>query len=135
MGVHVTWDNDEKTAIRYDLAGRWTWDEFFPVYQQATQMIAPLEYKVEFIVNLADEVTQKGFVPPNLLSRLSDLNKHQPPNVGATYVVGVPFLKVLYNVAVKVYPVMAERYVYVTSLEEARQLIALKVNRNAKLNA
>lgn len=35
MSVQVSWDNEDKTVIRYDLGGRWKWEEFYPCYQQA----------------------------------------------------------------------------------------------------
>lgn len=94
-------------------------------------MIAPLDHKVEFIVNPADEITRKGYAPPNALSRLWDLNKRSPANVGTTYVIGTPLLKALYGVAMKVYPALSDRYVYVSTLEEARQIIADKHKRGA----
>ena len=131
MGVQVSWDNDDKTVIRYDLAGRWQWEEFYPKYQQAVEMIAPLDHKVDFIVNPADEVTRRGYAPPNILSRLWDLNKRSPANVGTTYVIGSPLLKALYSVAMKVYPALSKNYVYVSSLEEARQVTAEKLKHEA----
>jgi hypothetical protein len=124
MGVQVVWDDAEKRALRYDLSGRWQWDEFFPVYNQAVEIIKPLTYDVHFIVNPADDVTRGGYLPPNVLSQIGKLNKINPPNVGVTYVIGTPVLQVLYDVFRKVYPRIAHKYVHVRSLEEARRLIA-----------
>ena len=48
MSVTVVWDNERKTVIRYDMLGRWNWNEFQVEFQKAKAMLDSVEHTVDF---------------------------------------------------------------------------------------
>jgi hypothetical protein len=123
MPVAVQWDNPEKTIIRYDLTGRWTWDEFFATYAEASGMLASVEHTVNFIVNPLDYLSQ-GYLPAGTLQKTIGLYRNGPPNTGITIVVGAgSFFRSLHGISQRIYPKAAARYKFAISIEEARSML------------
>ncbi len=51
MTINVTWDNDEKTTIRYDFAANWMWQEFDTAIDSGYQMMSIVPHTVDNIIN------------------------------------------------------------------------------------
>lgn len=124
MPVSVEWDNEAKNVLRYDLGGRWTWDEFFKAFNDGKDLMAEVTHVVHFIVNPLDTVSN-GYLPPGALTHAHNISRAAPPNAGATVLVGGgPFLKAMYTVGQRLYPRVSNQYKIVDSLETARAELA-----------
>ena len=123
MSVTIQWDNEEKTILRYDMSGFWTWDEFFPAFEQGKQMISEVEHEVSFIVNPLDNQS-RNHIPTSVLTHIRSINRNVPPNAGPTVSVSVSnFARALIRTLSYLAPQIAERYFFADSLEQARILL------------
>jgi hypothetical protein len=121
MPVHIQWDNDDKTAIRYDYEGKWSWDELYDVSKKAVEMFHSVNHKVNVIHNLANSPN----LPSGALSHAHRFSAQNPENWGISVVVGTSaFVSSLIQVFRKVYRQFGERYYTAMTLEQARQVLA-----------
>jgi len=49
MPLNVYWDNDQKTIIRCDSSGRWTWEEYHTALEQIAGMMRTVSHRVHMI--------------------------------------------------------------------------------------
>jgi hypothetical protein len=59
MPIDVTWDNEAKTVLRYDIGEYWNWDDFPTAVRQAERMRAEVLHPVSLII-----AAQDGMRPP-----------------------------------------------------------------------
>ncbi len=124
MGVQVQWDNPQKTILRYDFTGRWTWDEFYAAYNIAKILLSTTPHKVYFILHPLDDISRRH-TPPNAMSHMISIWRRTAPNAGKTVSVGGSmFSRTLFGMASKVNPKIAEMHAFAPSLDEARALLA-----------
>ena len=123
MPVRTHWDNEAKTALRYDLEGEWTWDEFHTAAEEGKTMRREVAHTVDIIANLDNSVR----IPPNALSQMKQFTYADRENKGLTIIAGGGgFTIALVRVYTRVFR-SAQDYVRAfRSLEEARQFIAEK---------
>src|SRR5215813_1926353 len=65
MSVHVEWDNDKHSAVRWTFVGRWTWGEF----DDALKVVRALLDSINRPVDMICDVTQMSILPPDIVSR------------------------------------------------------------------
>jgi hypothetical protein len=100
MGVQVAWDNAEKTIVRYVFEGKWTWEEFFPVYDNAIAMEKSVPHRVHVILDLRKAIG----VPANTLMQVKKISDKQPDNIGLNVLVTKSsFIHSLYQIGIKFY--------------------------------
>lgn len=123
MPVSVSWDNESKTVIRYDLEGRWTWDEALTAFDTAALMLAEVQHTVNFIVNPVDPVSQI-YVPPNTLGNLITLYRRSTDNAGiSVLLINNATVRTLTRLMSTLNPAVATRFLFADSLEEARLIL------------
>lgn len=128
MAVDIVWDNDEQTILRYDVEGHWTWDQFMIAYKKGLDMLTHITHRVDFMVNPLDSKS-RGYVPSNMIFHVVTLHRNAPPNVGLTAVIGGSgFFKTLNELNRRLYPRIAERFVFIESLDEARAVLKAKTS-------
>lgn len=121
MAIQVVWDNECKTAIRHDFAGRWTWDEFWELCRVTKCMVESVPHQVDIIANMRETVMPRG------RSTMSNMRKARflsAPNQGIIVVVVNPFLKSLLSLFMSFDPEMIGIMFSAESVEQARQVIA-----------
>ncbi|MFN8376170.1 MAG: hypothetical protein U0694_25260 [Anaerolineae bacterium] len=124
MGVQVQWDNPEKTILRYDMSGKWTWDRFFNAYEAGKALMNTVSHKVNFILNPTDEIS-RAYTPPNAMSHMISIGRKAHPMAGKTVSISNnTFTRVLLQMVSKVNPKIAEMYAFADSLEDARVMLA-----------
>jgi hypothetical protein len=124
MGVKAVWDNEQHTIVRYDLSGRWTWDEFFIAYEDAKAMLNATPHAVHFILNPTDAAS-RSHLPPGIVSHIGNIGRARLPNAGITVAIGSSnFVKSLVNTAARLYPRIRKTYQFVETLDDARALLA-----------
>lgn len=125
MSIHVMWDNDEKTVVRYVYEGRWTWEDFEAARREAAELLKTVNHQVDVIVDVQDS----KLLPNSAISRGRELSKSDPTvfaNEGITVIVGAStFVRAMYDMTVKIYPALTQKqgYRFVKGLAEARSLI------------
>lgn len=125
MAVEILWDNDEKTILRYQVNGRWTWDEFWSAFNQSLRMTDEVDHMVDFIFGDADIAIRS--LPPGLLTQLGAVVRRRHPRAGTTVFLASErssVRTVWYRLAIKMYPRIGEKYAFATTLDEARALLA-----------
>jgi hypothetical protein len=129
MGITVSWDNESKTATRYDFQGRWTWDEFRRATVEAFALTSSVTHRVDSI-----SYFHKGAdLPSNALFHFSKAMKDAPTNRGMTIIVGgTVLINNLVSIFSKVYKPLGARLMLAHTLEEARQKLAAKRPQSAE---
>jgi hypothetical protein len=130
MPVHVQWDNPENTILRYDVEGHWTWEEFLEAFQKARIMAASTQHTIHAIVHPADNKSL-GYLPSGTLSQVIQLYRNAPSNFGLTAIISdSDFFNIFNRISRQLYPRIADRYLFVASLEEARSLLLNRPGNN-----
>jgi hypothetical protein len=121
MVIRYYWQDDEKTLIRYELEGSWTWDEMYQVLYEAREEILAIDHRVDAIIDLRNthNVPAAGLTH---IKRVSDLNT--PNTVLSVFVTSSGFFRSLYEMAARIHKKVAQHYRIVSTIEEAEALIA-----------
>jgi hypothetical protein len=90
MPVITQWDNDEKTIVRHDFQGKWTWEEFLAAERKANELVAGVTHRVDIISDM-----REGTMPrEGALANARGVIKRLKPNIGVIVVVTNPLLAV-----------------------------------------
>jgi len=85
MGITITWDNEDRTILRLDFAGMWSWEEYDEAVDSAYIMIAQSGHKVDIITNLSRDT----ILPTDeSLRHFQRALRQMPSNVGLTVTSG-----------------------------------------------
>jgi len=124
MPVRVRWYDDTQTTVLYEFSGKWTWNEFYPVYQQAYEMITSVEHIVHSISMPTDDEA-RGHVPVGALTHIPSIIRKTPSNGGiAAVITQGRFWRTMDGVIGKMLPAYRNNVAFVASLEEALARIA-----------
>ncbi len=120
MPVSVSWDNPEKTIIyaRYE---RWSWDDFYDALTQCTELSSTVNHMVYIICDLVDSLVPKGGTITHAAATLKQDNER----VGLIILVTPNrFVHALTQMSSRIIPGFQKKYRIVSTLENARELIA-----------
>ena len=121
MAVKVYWENDEKTIIRYDFEGHWTWDDLYPEYDRAIKMEKSVDHCVDVILDMRESQS----IPLSAITHVRSIAGKQPDNVGLSVLVTTNrAILTLYNVGMKIDKNIAKYFAAASTIEEAYALIA-----------
>lgn len=125
MPIEIVWDNPEHTILRYDIRGKWTWEDLFSARDQVFALMDSVNAKrVDAIIHFKESLN----LPPGAMSQLKQLREHPHPKAGLTVMVGANrFMRTMFGTFTKVYNTATGHsvdFVYAKSLEEARDVIA-----------
>ena len=123
MPVTIEWDNPEKTIVRMEMIGNWTWDEARAGADKGYVMLDSVDYEVGTIIDFS----QGTSLPPSALANARSMIQRRHPRTGLTVFVGANavFLS-LWSVFSKVYSLFARKQnsVFAGTVEEARTLLS-----------
>jgi hypothetical protein len=124
MPVDVDWDDERKIAIRFELSGRWTWDEFYPAYDKAHTLMDTVDYPVALIFH-PDRIAAVHY-PSDMASNTRTLDKHRHPRMGLSLTVTDNAGAVIRAMvkAASVFLPKDRQTQFVNSLEEARAIVS-----------
>src|SRR5262245_51796 len=109
MPVNIYWDNEEKTIVRMEYVGRWTWEELFTATTQSHTMLDEVAHKVDFI----HVWLQSDGMPPSVLVHAKNLIEKRHPNVGVVVLVwSNTLIKAMWTAFSKVYANLTKRYTF-----------------------
>ena len=124
MPVHVNWDDAERTIIRVEYVGSWTWEECFEALSQANGLSASVDHPVARIV----DTSEGSMTPPNAMAQIPTLVKLVDPRMDMHVSVGANRLGHMMSdlfFRLGSPTVQRERYHWAESVEQARFLIRL----------
>lgn len=122
MQIQVSWDSEAHLILRVDFEPTWDWKDWGTAKQQIDSMIAssPNDHFYT-LLNAPSTVT----LPPNFLSKSSNMAFRKNPRVRRSYVVAPnTFARVLLGTLTKISPAAAQNIKVVASLDEAYARIA-----------
>jgi hypothetical protein len=124
MPLIVSWDNDDKTAIRVDSPSIWTWEDFDNAVDEAFVMIRSVEHAVSMIITTSSgKAAPKGLPVPHIMRMI----RNKPKNAGVAVIVDPRrqerFAARVFAAVLKVRKNAAQQTLYASSLEEARSII------------
>jgi hypothetical protein len=131
MPVNVQWDNPEKTIILQQYEGDVSVDEYLYVINRTFHMIASVPQTVHLIYDR----TRMKASPPAISRVFQVAGKHITPNLGMKIIVGANHATMINLQLCKVVaPELAKNIHLVSSLTEARQIIAVQdIDRQARV--
>jgi hypothetical protein len=122
MSINVTWDNSEKSAIRFDFEGQWSWSEFDLSVDRAHEMAKPIVSRVGYVFNFLRSAPMPHGLP---LLHFRRALKYTPPNTGLTVIIAKPgcnyFDETVFAMLQKLHNKSGERITVVDSVEKARK--------------
>ncbi|NWG16714.1 MAG: hypothetical protein HXY41_08775 [Chloroflexi bacterium] len=130
MPVTVEWDNAEKTIVRMEMVGAWTWDEAYAGAESGYALLEEVGYEVGVIIDFSRGTR----LPPNAITSARHMIQRRHPRTGLTVFVGANNLFVaLWNTFSKVYALFAHQQnsVFADSVKQAREILS----RNAPAGA
>ena len=126
MSITVSWDNAEKTVIYYAFDGSWDWDDFDAAFEQSVTMTESVEHYVHIIADLRNSDS----LPDGALLYIRRVMRVIPPNRGKIVVLGGgKNVKILMDMATRIYKKIAHRFIVVDDLTDA--YVALRIAPNA----
>ncbi len=122
MGITVSWDDEEKTAIRHDYDLQWDWDDFNTAISQTVAMIEGVQRRVDIICNVLNTKipTSSDYILHG--RRALILLNRWLGNIAVVSTSTLVFAMI--NVFVRVYPEWRGRFIVVSTLELARAALA-----------
>ncbi len=123
MPITINWLDADKTIIRYEFEGHWTWTDLHDAIKQVNSMLESVVHPVYVII----DVSKGSVVPSGAISQMRMGNMNPASNwAGGVFVGMSTFLRTLISTFGRVYPKMGERYIVANSMDEALQIIKQK---------
>ncbi|GAB4521392.1 MAG: hypothetical protein OHK0046_32710 [Anaerolineae bacterium] len=124
MTITIVWDDAEKTRLRYDISGAWTWQELHEA--QATIFAMMDESPRARIGTIAHFTEGKVSIPPNTARDIQRLRFAAHPKAGLTVIVGASgAMKAAFRLLRTAYTMTGRsvEFAYANALEDARLLL------------
>ncbi len=131
--VNVSWDDADRTILRVDFFGDWTWDEMRVAVAKVTRMCEEVGYDV----NVIGDLTYAGRLPSPFLSQLRRVIENHPSGIDLTVVAGMSdVVQIFWKILMQTYGrlVSDNRFLVVKTVPNARALIAERIDK-ASLSA
>ena len=119
MGITVVWDNEEKTAIRYDFQGEWSWEDFRAATMQSGAMTGEVDHPVDLIANMLESAP----LPDGAMFQFNRALRNAPRGRGMFVIVaGDSWMKALSTVLDRAGG--GGRFALASTMSEAREKVA-----------
>jgi hypothetical protein len=129
MSIYVGWDSPEQTIIRWEVEGRWDWDEFEAAQQQSVALIQTVPH----VVHIIADVSNSAKLPSNALASFRSYRHSGLNNVGQVALVQAsPLIRAAAKVIEKIAPQAVSRFHFVNTLDEAREILSKQAVRSIK---
>lgn len=117
MPIHVSWDNEHRTVIRYEFLNPWTWQDLSAAIDRVDEMIRDVPYTVHFIADM----TRGDTLPDKFLTHISALSRKVRGRDGLIAVVNTnTFAQAVYGIFTRLNNNVMSRVVFTPSLQAAR---------------
>jgi hypothetical protein len=130
MTVNIEWDNEEKTVVRMEMVGKWTWTEAYEGSQKGYAMLETVDYVVNIIIDLR----RSSGLPMLALTHARNMIARRHPRTGLTVFIGVNALfLMLWRTFKSAYPKISATsdFTFAATIDEAHQIFAERAGRAA----
>jgi hypothetical protein len=123
MPILISWDTDEKHAIRMDISSLWNWNDVWSALDEIHALLEQVDYTVSIIIPNSDIVVRS--LPPGLLTQVGAFNRRRHPRSGLMLFIDETESnagKLWYRMIGSVYPNFFNLFQFVASEEKSRQI-------------
>ncbi|MEO8606615.1 MAG: hypothetical protein ABI690_01935 [Chloroflexota bacterium] len=126
MPIQIVWENPEHSVARFEIVGKWTWEEFYLAYGSFWDEIAESDQQVDAIV----DVTRTSGIPSGAFNQVRQYANKRPKHPGIIVLAGANgFLTAFMETTQKLFRSMslgALPVQFAKTLAEAQAIIAEK---------
>lgn len=117
MPIHVDWDNEHRTVIRYEFVNPWSWQDLIDAIDQVDEMVRDVPYTVHFIADM----TRGDTLPDKFLTYISTISRKVRGRDGLIVVINTnTFAQAVYGIFTRLNNNVMSRVVFAPSLQAAR---------------
>jgi hypothetical protein len=128
MGMSLAWDNEEKTVIRWEFDGEWTWSEYGKLKVVFDSMVSQVDHTVDVIADMSKSPT----LPKSSLTQFKKYNRTTPPNRGLIVFVGTnTIVRIMAEALGNVFRGLSQYIAFSPSIDEARHLLTQPLRESA----
>jgi hypothetical protein len=131
MPIDLLWDNDYQSILRYDITGKWLWDELYIARERVFHMMD--ESPSAKIGTIIYFVEGKIGIPSDVTSQLSKFGDKSHPKAALTVIVGAGMMmKLAFSGFQSAFRVTMGRKVdfdYADTLDQARKKVLADLNK------
>lgn len=103
--IAVSWDNEEKTIVRWKFQPEWTWADVYHAIEHETELIA----SVTHVVDTMTDMSQMTRTPTSAFSLVKNAMQSRHERLGITVLYGSNmYTRMMYQMIATVYPAMLE---------------------------
>lgn len=125
--IHVDWDNDQKTILKYTFIRQLKWEDYYQALRKGREMMATVTHHVCIL----NDMRQLEYFPPNFVSTARSVIADRPSNTGlAIFLTSSNFFKILHKVLAQVIPNVPTDYILVASEGEAYKRLNTWIKEN-----
>lgn len=127
MGIHVQWDNPEKTVIFIEFEGHWSWDDFYALDRQTIAMLDSVEHQVCYIV----DTRSTRHLPRGMsLAKVKQVLDFRHPRSDIMVIAGMNrFIRVMLDSVTRAMGGTKKTKIITTNtIEDARRIITERLN-------
>ncbi len=130
MPIHINWDDEEKTILRHDFEGEWTWGDFFELMRSRNAYMSSVNHRVDVIANMKPGIMPIGFA----LSSAKTSLRSVPPNHGIFVIVVNAVVDTMLDIFKQFDREKAMILRAANSVEEAREIIRQERKKDSKVS-
>ena len=120
VSITVKWENAEQTALLWQFAGSYSWDDLQVAQQQSLTFVTSVSNDVDIIIDLS---CGPG-LPNGAFAKTKAYMRQTPPNARQIILVGANMLvRSFLQMYQKVFPATGIKFRFAATLEEARSLL------------
>lgn len=129
MGISIGWDNEEKTIMRFEYVGEWTWESFYENIEAANHLMDTVNHPVVSIIDMSASNHLPFGAGVHIRNVIRMSQSHNNSGISVFYNAD-RIVQAMIDVLKKSYPeiLAATQWYYAKSLEEARRIAQQKVN-------
>ena len=118
MPIKVAWYNPEKTILKGEISGAWTWEEFHLSIDETHQLLKDVSHPVVIInVRMPDAKNPKGNPLPHYSRATKQMPEHQVMTINVSR--DKPLNRMIANILGKLFPFMPAKFYIADNLDEA----------------
>ena len=120
MGIHIAWDDDEQSIVRWDFEGQWTADDIQTALAESIALRDSVAYRTAIILNLENSPGLPIGILPKMVTAMS---AHPQQREAVVVAGGGALAQSIGRIYSTVRRNRNEPFVVVDTLDEARAFI------------
>ncbi len=119
MPISVRWENNEKTIVRWEFDGRWTWNDYYDALEQSDRLLDSIQRSADLLVNMQ----QTNFIANGYPAQFRRVSRFHPKAGIAVLVITNAFIETMLRMMMRFQPQSAHRIIIARSLEKAQSIL------------